>query len=89
MKSSRYSSNLTPGANASDDELEQLARKRAGARMGWYVHATVYIAVNAVLATLSLATGRHWAIFPALGWGLHERLVQQERARLASQRDPW
>ncbi|MBK7547780.1 MAG: 2TM domain-containing protein [Rhodoferax sp.] len=107
MKSSRYSSRPTPGAASTDDELEQLARKRAGARMGWYVHATVYIAVNAVLATLSLATGRHWAIFPALGWGLglmlhglavwfalpggglHERLVQQERARLASQRDPW
>ena len=90
-----------------DDQLEQLARKRAGARMGWYVHATVYIAVNGVLAALSLGMGRHWAIFPALGWGLglmlhglavwfalpggglHERLVQQERARLVSQRDPW
>ena len=53
MKSSRYSSSFTPGAASTDDELEQLARKRAGARMGWYVHATVYIAVNAVLATLS------------------------------------
>jgi 2TM domain len=111
MKSSRHTSNfassLASSAATTDDELEQLARKRASARMGWYVHATVYLAVNAVLATLSLATGHHWAIFPALGWGLglmlhglavwfalpggglHERLVQQERARLASQRDPW
>ena len=111
MKSSprtpSFASNPAHSATSGGDELEQLARKRAGARMGWYVHATVYLAVNAVLATLSLATGRHWAIFPALGWGLglmlhglavwfalpggglHERLVQQERARLASQRDPW
>lgn len=95
------------GRSADDSSLEATARRRAGARMGWYVHATVYIAVNAVLATISLATGRHWAIFPALGWGLglmlhglavwfalpggglHERLVQQERERLASQRDLW
>jgi hypothetical protein len=106
-RSPRYASNPAYSATSTDDELERLARKRAGARMGWYVHATVYLAVNAVLATLSMATGRHWAIFPALGWGLglmlhglsvwfalpggalHERLVQQERDRLASQRDPW
>jgi hypothetical protein len=88
-----------------DAELEQLARKRAGARMGWYIHATVFIAVNLMLATLSAMGGRHWAIFPAFGWGmalaihgalvfvrttgLHERLVQRERERLTLQRDPW
>jgi 2TM domain len=52
------------------DDIEALARKRAGARMGWYVHAAVYLIVNTVLVLLSAATGRHWAIFPALGWGL-------------------
>ena len=51
-------------------ELERLARRRAGAKMGWYIHATVYIAVNLLLAVLSSASGRHWAVFPALGWGL-------------------
>lgn len=55
---------------AKHDDLERLARRRAGARMGWYVHALVFLAVNAVLATLSFSTGRHWAIYPALGWGL-------------------
>lgn len=55
---------------AKHDNLERLARRRAGARMGWYVHALVFLAVNAVLATLSLSSGRHWAIYPALGWGL-------------------
>ena len=89
-----------------DSALERLARKRAGARMGWYIHATVYIAVNLLLVVLSAMSGRHWAVFPALGWGLglaihglvfislgggglHERLVQRERERLALQRDPW
>ena len=97
----------TPNVALADDELESLARRRAGARMGWYVHAMLYLLVNAALMGLSLATGRHWAIFPALGWGLglamhgvgvwlalgggglRQRLIEQERARLTAQRDPW
>ena len=51
-------------------ELDRLARKRAGAKMGWYIHALVYICVNVGLALLSGLHGRNWAIFPALGWGL-------------------
>ena len=34
------------------------------------IHASVYVLVNLGLAALSLSQGRHWAIFPALGWGL-------------------
>lgn len=89
------------------EEIDRLARKRAGAKLGWYIHATVYIAVNLLLAGLSAMSGNDWAMFPALGWGLglaihglvvffvtggagvHERLVQRERQRLALQRDPW
>ena len=56
--------------HATTDNLERQARRRAGAKMGWYIHAGVYIAVNLVLATLSAMSGRHWAIYPALGWGL-------------------
>ena len=100
-------SSIAPNSSARLDPLERLARKRAGMRMGWLVHATVFIAVNLLLAGLSAASGRHWAIFPFLGWGLglaihgavvflvaggfglHERLVQQERNRLNLQRDPW
>jgi hypothetical protein len=53
-----------------DEQLEKLARKRAKAKMGWYIHATVYLLVNTMLAVLSLAMGHYWAAFPAFGWGL-------------------
>lgn len=52
------------------DKLECLARRRAGAKLGWYIHAGVYIAVNLLLAMLSAMSDRHWAVFPAMGWGL-------------------
>ena len=51
-------------------DLDRLARKRAGAKMGWYIHALVYVCVNLMLAVLSVFSGKHWAVFPALGWGL-------------------
>lgn len=51
-------------------DQERLARKRAGAKMGWYTHATVFILVNIGLALLSVLHGRSWAIFPAFGWGI-------------------
>jgi hypothetical protein len=56
----------------SSEEIDRLARKRAGAKLGWYIHATVYVAVNAVLWLLS-SQGfgqRGWTIYPTLGWGL-------------------
>jgi hypothetical protein len=51
-------------------DIERTARRRAGAKLGWYIHALVYIAVNLMLATLSAMGDRNWAIYPALGWGL-------------------
>jgi hypothetical protein len=54
----------------SDDPIENLARKRAGAKLGWYIHAAVYLLVNLLLASLSYSAGRHWAVFPAAGWGI-------------------
>lgn len=52
------------------DPLHQQARRRAGMKLGWYVHAAVYLLVNLGLMGLALSQGRHWAIYPALGWGL-------------------
>lgn len=86
-------------------DIDRIARRRAGAKLSWYIHAAVYILVNLLLAVLSASSGRNWAIYPALGWGLGlvvhgaavfiatsglmDRLVDQERQRLALQRDPW
>ena len=54
----------------SDHDIERLARKRAGMRMGWIIHSGVFVAVNALLAFIALSSGRMWAIYPFLGWGL-------------------
>jgi hypothetical protein len=53
-------------------DLERLAHKRAGAKLGWYIHAAVYLAVNAGLFLMSSHVFGHrdWSVFPALGWGL-------------------
>lgn len=56
----------------SPEEIDKLARKRAGAKMGWYIHAAVYVLVNLFMFALQeLGTGgRRWSIYPLLGWGL-------------------
>lgn len=86
-------------------DLERLARRRAAMKLGWWIHAMAYAAVNLLLAGLAAASGRHWAVYPALGWGLgltlhglvvfvllggglHQRLVERERERLAAMRQP-
>ena len=54
------------------EEIDALARKRAGAKLGWYAHATVYVLANIVIFAMSrYAFGtRPWSVFPLLGWGL-------------------
>ena len=89
----------------SHEQAERLARRRAGAKLGWYIHAFAYLAVNLLLLALSSLGERSWAVYPAFGWaiglavhgvvvfaltgGAMERLVQRERERLSLQRDPW
>ena len=89
----------------SQDPIERMARHRARAKMGWYIHASVYVAVNAMLAVVSSLGGRNWAVYPALGWGLglaiHGAVVffttgggglyqrLLQRERMSLQRDPW
>lgn len=51
-------------------DLEKLAHRRARAKMRWYFHAFVYVVVNLGLVTLAASNGRHWAVFPLMGWGL-------------------
>lgn len=57
-------------SDSSRSEIERLARRRAGAKMGWYVHAFVYVLVNLGLVAISAANGRNWAMYPLMGWGL-------------------
>lgn len=56
----------------SDDDIDQLARQRARAKLGWYIHATLFVVVNLFLFAMSeYAFGhRRWSIYPMLGWGL-------------------
>ncbi|MEB2347637.1 MAG: 2TM domain-containing protein [Comamonadaceae bacterium] len=53
-----------------DERIERLARRRAGAKMGWLIHALVYVCVNAGLALIAWQTGRTWHLYPLAGWGL-------------------
>lgn len=56
----------------STEEIEALAQRRANAKLGWYVHAIVFVLVNALLFALSrhgFGT-RPWSVYPLLGWGL-------------------
>ena len=54
------------------EQIDRLARKRAGAKLGWYIHATVYVLVNLVVFGMSRYGfgDRPWSVFPLLGWGL-------------------
>ena len=54
------------------EELDRLARKRAGAKLGWYAHAALYLVINLVMLTMSTygCGSRPWSAFPLLGWGL-------------------
>lgn len=56
----------------SPEDIERLARKRAGAKLGWYIHATVFVLVNLMMFSMSEHGWgtRSWSIKPLLGWGL-------------------
>ena len=52
--------------------LRREAERRVNARYGFYVHATVYAVVNALLAAINLMWSRStlWFVWPLLGWGI-------------------
>ena len=55
----------------SEDDIERIARKRAGAKLGWYVHATIYVVVNLGMFAFAYFgfARRPWSMAPVLGWG--------------------
>ena len=55
-----------------DQEKYKKAEKIVEAKLGFYRHLIVYLAVNAFLLILNLLTSPHhfWFQWPLLGWGI-------------------
>ena len=53
-------------------EAYQSAKKRVEAKMGFYTHLSVYVAVIVFLAIINVATSSEtiWFHWPMLGWGI-------------------
>ena len=64
----------TRGFLMSEGELRQIARKRAKAKTGFYIHLIVYVVVNILLVSIWFFTSDTseipWFIFPLVGWGI-------------------
>jgi hypothetical protein len=53
------------------DCIEARARRRVGRKIGFYVHAFVYLIVNLGLYAFHQLTGEaRWHHWPLMGWGL-------------------
>ena len=54
------------------DQLVRIARRRAGMKFGFFIHLTVFIAVNALLFVINQQTtpGFSWFAFPLGGWAI-------------------
>jgi 2TM domain len=55
-----------------NQEAYQRAKKRVEAKIGFYVHLTVYVCVNLLLIIINLTTSRQylWFQWPLIGWGI-------------------
>ena len=55
-----------------NEDLKRIARRRVNAKLGLYIHATVYVLVNAFLALVQTQTTPqvYWSLWPLAGWGL-------------------
>ena len=53
-------------------EAYQTAKKRVEAKMGFYTHLSVYVAVILLLAVINLLSSSStiWFHWPMLGWGI-------------------
>jgi steroid 5-alpha reductase family enzyme len=53
------------------NSIEARARRRVGIKIGFYIHALVFVLVNLGLFAINSATGgARWSHFPLLGWGI-------------------
>jgi hypothetical protein len=53
-------------------ERYERARRRVRELRGFYVHATLFVAVNVLLHIINFATSprTYWAFWPLFGWGI-------------------
>src|SRR5262249_58390570 len=60
-------------------------------KVGLYIHATVYVAVNVLLIAINLstATGPLWFQWPLLGWGIGLLVHAAAAFSLAGRRREW
>ncbi|CAN5900503.1 2TM domain-containing protein [soil metagenome] len=64
-------SSHTNSTQAAPDDLETRARRRVKLKMGFFIHAFVFVLVNAGLYAIDSMTGNmRWSHFPLFGWGL-------------------
>lgn len=63
--------NTTPNTLLTNTtDIDRLARRRVGARLGWFTHATVYLLVMGGLTAMALWQGRQPPVVGALFWGM-------------------
>ena len=55
-----------------EDRRQRKERAERGARTGFRIHATVFVAVQVMLVVVWAATGmgHPWFIYPLFGWGI-------------------
>jgi hypothetical protein len=55
-----------------NQEAYQRAKKRAGEKLSFYIHLSVYIVVITLLAVINLSTSTQyiWFKWPLIGWGI-------------------
>lgn len=57
--------------NSNEDDMRRRAQRRVKQKMGFYIHASVFVLVNLGLAAINLAGGgKAWHLWPLAGWGL-------------------
>lgn len=55
-----------------NQEAYQRAKHRVEAKIGFFIHLTVYIVINLLLIIINLTTspGHLWFKWPLIGWGI-------------------
>ena len=55
-----------------EQQKYKIARRRVEAKIGFYIHAGVFLLVNALLIAINMTKtpGELWFIYPLAGWGI-------------------